>query len=58
MQFLVLGVMTLDIDYAALILYGWLADRGARMASGPRLFRWFDRVAGAFLVGAGAKLAV
>ena len=58
LQFLVLGVMTLIIDYTALILYGWLADRGARMASGPKLFRWFDRVAGAFLVGAGAKLAV
>ena len=57
-QFLVLGVMTLAIDYSALILYGWLADRGARMAGGPKLLRWFDRVAGAFLLGAGARLAV
>jgi homoserine/homoserine lactone efflux protein len=58
LQFLVLGVMTLAIDYSALILYGWLADRGTRLASGPKLLRWFDRVAGAFLLGAGARLAV
>jgi homoserine/homoserine lactone efflux protein len=57
-QFLVLGVMTLAIDFSALILYGWLADRGARMAGGPKLLQWFDRAAGAFLVGAGARLAL
>jgi threonine/homoserine/homoserine lactone efflux protein len=57
-QFLILGVLTLAIDYSALILYGWLADRGARLAGGPKLLQWFDRVAGAFLLGAGARLAV
>ena len=58
LQFLVLGVMTFTIDYSALLFYGWLADRGAKLASGPKLLRWFDRVAGAFLVGAGARMAV
>ena len=53
-----LGVITFAIDYNALLFYGWLADHGAKLASGPKLLRWFDRVAGAFLVGAGARLAL
>lgn len=57
-QFLVLGVITLIIDYCALLVYGWLADRGARLAGGSRLSGWLDRMAGAFLVGAGARLAL
>lgn len=58
LQFLVLGAMTLVIDYASLILYGWLADRGARLAGGPRLLQWFERVAGGLLLGVGARLAM
>lgn len=58
LQFLVLGVVTLAIDYSSLILYGWLADRSMRLAGGPKLLQWFERVAGAFLLGAGARLAV
>ena len=58
LQFLVLGVMTFIIDYSALLFYGWVANRGAKLASGPKLLRWFDRVAGTFLLGAGVRLAV
>lgn len=57
-QFLVLGVATFIIDYSALLFYGWLAHRGSQLALGRRLLHWFDRAAGAFLVGAGARLAV
>jgi homoserine/homoserine lactone efflux protein len=57
-QFLLLGVLTLIIDFASLLFYGWLAWRGARLANGPRLLHWFDRLAGTFLLGAAARLAL
>ncbi len=56
-QFLMLGAITFPIDYSSLLFYGWLAHRGSKLSRGPKLLRWFDRVAGAFLITAGAKLA-
>jgi homoserine/homoserine lactone efflux protein len=57
-QFALLGAITVFNEYLVLLGYAWLADRGARLAGGSQLLRWFDRLAGGLLVGAGAKLAV
>lgn len=56
LQFLVLGVVSLVVEFPVLMFYGWLAERGgslvpARYSSLP------DRVAGGFLIGAGVGLA-
>lgn len=57
-QLLVLGALTVVNEFLVLLGYAWIADRGARLAQAPTAFTWFDRVAGALLVGAGAKLAL
>jgi threonine/homoserine/homoserine lactone efflux protein len=56
LQFLVLGVVSLVVEFPVLMFYGWLAERGgslvpARYSSLP------DRVAGGFLISAGVGLA-
>lgn len=56
-QLALLGAITVVNEFLVLLGYAWVADRGARLAHGPRLLAWFDRIAGTLLVGAGAKLA-
>jgi len=56
-QLALLGAITVVNEYLVLLGYAWLADRGARLAGGQRALRWFDRIAGGLLLGAGAKLA-
>jgi homoserine/homoserine lactone efflux protein len=55
MQFLILGVVSIIVELPVLLLYGFAADRGrARYGKHAPLF---ERLAGACLIAAGAKLA-
>ena len=57
LQILILGVTGVVIELAVLTLYVTLAVRARRLA-GARLAGTLERVGGAFLVAAGARLAV
>jgi homoserine/homoserine lactone efflux protein len=55
MQFVILGVISIVVELPVLLLYGYAADRGrARYGRHAPLFQ---RLAGACLIAAGAKLA-
>lgn len=55
MQLLILGVISIVVELPVLLLYGYAADRGrARYGKHAALF---ERLAGACLIAAGAKLA-
>jgi len=55
MQFVILGVISTLVELPVLLMYGYAADRGrARYGKHAPLF---ERLAGACLVAAGAKLA-
>ena len=56
LQFVVLGVLSTVIEFPVLLMYAFAADRG-RAAYGRHL-RAIERVAGAFLIAAGARLAM
>lgn len=58
LQFSVFALLTIVTEYPVLLMYAWLAHRGRQLAGGATALRWFDRVAGACLIGAGARLAV
>jgi len=55
-QFLILGIVSLLVEIPVLAAYGWLAARGGRLIP-KRLDLLPDRIAGVFLIGAGAGLA-
>jgi homoserine/homoserine lactone efflux protein len=57
LQFAVFGLVTILTEFPVLLLYGWLAERGRRLAAGATALRWFDRAAGTLLIGAGLRLA-
>ena len=55
MQLIILGVISIVVELPVLLLYGYIADRGrARYGKHAALF---ERLAGACLIAAGAKLA-
>jgi threonine/homoserine/homoserine lactone efflux protein len=54
-QFLVLGVISISVELPVLLMYGFAADRGRALYR--RHSRMFERLAGACLIAAGAKLA-
>ncbi|HEX6626050.1 MAG TPA: LysE family translocator [Pyrinomonadaceae bacterium] len=56
-QFLLLGVVSITVECPVLLAYGWLAERGQRLLPKGRLSTLPDRIAGAFLIGAGLGLA-
>lgn len=56
LQFVVLGIVSTVIEFPVLLLYAFAADRG-RAAYGQHV-RVIERIAGGFLVAAGAKLAM
>jgi homoserine/homoserine lactone efflux protein len=56
-QLLLLGASSVVIEYAALFAYARAAANAGHFA-GPRLVRLLERVGGALLIGAGARLAV
>lgn len=56
-QFIILGIISVMIEYPILMTYGWLADKGSTWFRHGKYANWIDRVAGTFLIGAGIKLA-
>jgi threonine/homoserine/homoserine lactone efflux protein len=54
-QFLVLGVISISVELPVLLMYGFAADRGRALYR--KHSRMFERLAGACLIAAGAKLA-
>lgn len=57
-QFLALGVISLIVELIVLTTYGWAAERGSTLILNTRFSSLPDRIAGGFLIGAGASLAV
>ena len=56
-QFIVLGIVSLAIEFSVLLSYGWAAERGSRLILKGRFSLLTDRMAGGFLVCAGLGLA-
>ncbi|HKZ01914.1 MAG TPA: LysE family translocator [Pyrinomonadaceae bacterium] len=56
LQFLVLGIVSLIVEFPVLMFYGWLGERGGSLVP-ARFSALPDRVAGGFLIGAGLGLA-
>lgn len=56
LQFAVLGVTSVAAEFCVLLLYGWTAQRGARLL-GARAADLFERAGGALLIFAGIGLA-
>ena len=56
-QFLVLGLTSITVEFPVLLAYGVIAERGVSLLPKGRLSMLPDRVAGAFLIGAGIGLA-
>jgi homoserine/homoserine lactone efflux protein len=55
-QFIVLGLVSIIVEFPVLASYGWLAERGGSLI--PQRFSTLpDRIAGGFLIGAGVALA-
>lgn len=57
-QFVILGIISVMIEYPILATYGWLAGKGADWIKESQYAKWIDRVAGSLLIGAGIKLVV
>lgn len=57
-QLLVLGFISIFIEFPILLGYGWLAEKGGSVLRRGRFAQWIDRVGGVFLIGAGVKLAL
>ncbi|MFK7805820.1 MAG: LysE family translocator [Anaerolineae bacterium] len=57
-QLLILGVISILLEFPILLGYGWLADKSGKILKESRFFKWLDRLAGVFLIGAGLKLAL
>jgi homoserine/homoserine lactone efflux protein len=56
-QFMVLGITSISVEFPVLLIYGLIAERGISLIPKGRLSTLPDRVAGAFLIGAGVGLA-
>lgn len=57
LQFVILGAISVLVELPVLVGYGWLGSRGGRVVS-KRFAALPDRIAGAFLIGAGTGLAL
>lgn len=57
-QLVVLGIISIAVEFPVLLGYGWMAERGSRLLAGGRLSALPERIAGGFLIGAGVSLAV
>ncbi|MGQ0549100.1 MAG: LysE family translocator [Armatimonadota bacterium] len=56
-QFLILGIVSITVEFPVLLIYGWVAEQGKGRILRGRTPALPGRVAGGFLVGAGAGLA-
>jgi homoserine/homoserine lactone efflux protein len=56
-QFIILGIISVAIEFFVLASYGWAADRGSRRFLKGQFALLTDRIAGGFLVCAGFGLA-
>jgi threonine/homoserine/homoserine lactone efflux protein len=56
-QFVMLGLVSILVEIPVLSAYGWLASKGGRLIS-PKFATLPDRIAGTFLIAAGAGLAL
>ena len=56
-QLVVLGIVSVSIEFVVLLAYGWAAERGSRLILKGRFALLTDRIAGGFLVCAGLGLA-
>ena len=57
LQILILGVTSVVLEFLALFTYSLFASRLSVIATQPRFARTTDRIAGSFLIGAGALTA-
>ena len=56
-QIFILGVTSVLLEFFALLAYSAFASRFSVIATQPRFVRTTDRIAGSFLIGAGALTA-
>jgi threonine/homoserine/homoserine lactone efflux protein len=56
-QFMILGIISIVVEFPVLLFYGWAADRGSRLIVKERFSSLPDRIAGGFLICAGGSLA-
>jgi threonine/homoserine/homoserine lactone efflux protein len=56
-QFMILGMISVAVEFPVLLIYGWAAERGSRLIVKGKFSTWPDRIAGGFLIGAGVSLA-
>jgi threonine/homoserine/homoserine lactone efflux protein len=57
LQFFILAVTSVVLEFVVLLGYGMLAGRAAVAAQRPELTRWINRVSGSLLVAAGIGMA-
>jgi homoserine/homoserine lactone efflux protein len=57
LQFFILAVTSVVLEFFVLLGYGMLAGRAAVAAQRPELTRWINRVSGSLLVAAGVGMA-
>jgi len=55
-QFIVLGVISIVIEFPVLLMYGWAAAKSSGYLKDRLHFRWIDRLAGLFLIAVGLRL--
>jgi len=57
LQFLVLGLTSVVMEFFILVFYGWIAGRGRNLAEKNRTFaKWQGRISGIVLMGIGVNL--
>jgi homoserine/homoserine lactone efflux protein len=57
LQFFILGMTAIIVEFPVLAIYGWVAERGRRLIPKGRFAALPDRIAGMFLIGTGIGLA-